>query len=321
MTETGTRVAVVGASGFVGRAVCDALIRQGCDVVSVRAPRLRLEDPSAHDAVVRAADAAESHITDLGDQFSGASVVVNAAGVADAAGSEGPVLFGANGLLPEVIRRAVARAGAARYVHISSAGVLGAARTLDESMDHDAFSVYTRSKACGEQAVVRPDDDSTPLVVIYRPTSVQGVNRAVTRRLVGMARSPFSSVVEADAQTPQCLVENVGAAAAFLATTEKTPPPVVLHPWEGLTAGSLLELFGGRKPRRVPGWLGRRLLRSAYLVERALGREPANARRLEMLWYGQSQAAGWLTEVGWAPPVRDPSSWSEMARTIQASEG
>ncbi len=315
------KAAVVGGSGFVGRAVCAALTDKGYDVARVAAPRLRWEDPSGSEAIVEATNAAESHVADLGERFSGASVVVNAAGMADAAANDEPALFGANALLPEVVRRAAARAGVARYVHISSAGVLGAARMLDESLDHDAFSAYTRSKALGERVVVRTDNRTSPLVVVYRPTSVHGVDRAVTHRLVRLSRSRLSSVVRADAQTPQCLVENVGAAAAFLATTELTPPPVVLHPWEGLTAGSMLDLFGGRAPRRVPPWIGRPLLRSAYVAERALGREPANARRLEMLWYGQAQAAGWLTEVDWAPPVLDPSRWREMARTIQSSEG
>jgi hypothetical protein len=79
---------------------------------------------------------------------------------------------------------------------------------------------------------------------------------------------------------------------------------VVAHPSEGVTtAGLLRDLSGGREPSKLPKTLPRSLVRSAKLLGRWHAPTAANARRMEMLWFGQRQAESWLTSSGFHPPA------------------
>ncbi len=102
-----SRVAVLGASGFVGTAVCEALRARDAVVVPVRAPRL-----TSHATSVAALEAeletqaGRAAVESLRRALDGCDAVVNAAGLADATGFRGPELVGANALLPLVVARA-----------------------------------------------------------------------------------------------------------------------------------------------------------------------------------------------------------------------
>jgi nucleoside-diphosphate-sugar epimerase len=300
-------VGVLGASGFVGAAVVDALAQRGAVVSRVRAPRLsssardvrslraELQDP----VVLREIEALRSDLADC-------SVVVNAAGLASATAGGHDTLIGADALLPAVV--GMATSCRARLVHVSSAAVQGRRDALDESVETEPFSPYSAAKAWGE-VLIRERTGNT---VCFRPTSVHGRGRAVTRTLVRALRSPVASVAgEGDRPTPQVLVANVGDAIAFVATTTQEPPPVVLQPWEGLTTSELVRLLGGREPRHIPEPIARAAVTSGYRVARWSGGAVGAARRLEMMWFGQRQAPGWLDER-WCPP-HGHDSWKELA--------
>lgn len=299
-------VALIGAGGFVGSNVRAALERRGVQVVCVSAPRLHTPARQLGDLIHeveehRRRPSARALAASLAD----CGVVVNAAGVAAAAG-DGDSLFGANALLPGLLA-AIAPAGA-RLVHVSSAAVQGRTRTLDESEETRPFSPYSLSKSLGEQVVltVRPD------AVCYRPTSVHGPGRDVTRSLVRVVKSPLASVAgSGDLPSPQIRVENVGDAVAMLATTKETPPRIVLHPSEGMTTGDVVRILGGREPIRVPYGLARVAVELAFLVGRTIPAGAGVARRLEMLWFGQGQKGSWLRER-WRP-VKGNDSWTELA--------
>jgi nucleoside-diphosphate-sugar epimerase len=305
-------VAVVGASGFVGSAVVQALGGAGATVVAVPAPRLRTAardvDTLVRDAAVLAGDGIPG--------LAGADVVVIAAGVPDATGSDADQLVGAHALLPAVVSAAARRAGVRRVVHVSSAAVQGAADVLDETPHRAPESPYAESKALGEEVLDGLAASGGPELVIYRPPSVQGPGRPVTRRIVSLARSPLRSVAgDGRAPSPQALVANVGAAVAELCTLPGVPG-YVIHPWEGITTGSLLEFLGaGRRPRRIPAVLARSVVR---LARATLGRTAGGegtVRRIEVLWFGQRQATSWLTTQGWAPPV-GTEGWARLADDV-----
>lgn len=292
-----TRVALIGAGGFVGSHVREALVRRGVDVVPVPAPRVTTKARSLED-IVAEIEIRQVHpeIVAFGSAVAGCDAIVNAAGVAAATG-QGVDLFGANALLPGLLA-AVAPAGG-RLVHISSAAVQGRRPMLDETEQMAPFSPYSASKALGEAVLraIRPD------AVCYRPTSVHGAGREVTQSLVKVLKSPLASVAGAGrAPTPQVRVENVGDAAAFLATTQEMPPSVVLHPSEGMTTAGLVRLLGGHEPVKIPAWLARSLVAAAFLIGRVVPPGVGIARRLEMLWFGQGQERGWLDDK-WTPPV------------------
>jgi nucleoside-diphosphate-sugar epimerase len=241
-------------------------------------------------------------------------VVVNAAGDPGACATDLGRLVGANALMPVVALRAAERAGVRRFVHVSSGAVQGAIETLDESDEREPFSPYAMSKCLGEETLSAAVHSAQ--LVIYRPASIQGPDRSITRRIASIAGSPFSSVAgDGRKPSPQALVENVGAALAYLCTVAE-PPRVVIHPWEGLTTGSLMALLGrGRRPRRLPESFARWAVRGARVTVGWMPGRRADIRRIELLWFGQRQAESWLTRQGWCPPV-GREGWREIADEV-----
>lgn len=303
------RVAVLGASGFVGSVVVEALARRGALVTAVTAPRLRTSARTAADVSV---ETFPSVVDQLICEIGRVDVVVVAAGLSDAVSGEPDDLYGANALLPALVARAVdsldeTTSRTTRLVHVSSAAVQGRTQRLDETTSVAPFSPYSHSKALGEQLLARRAD-----TVVFRPTSVHGPGRELTRRLASFLASPFASVAgKGDAPTPQVLVGNVADAIAFVALANQAPPPVVLQPGESMTTGSLVRIIGGREPRHVPTFAARGVVSVLMLVGRRSGRVAGIGRRIEMLWFGQDQVDGWLKAVGWLP-VLGSEEWRRL---------
>lgn len=299
------RVMVVGGSGFVGAAVVAALREAGHQTETLRAPRLDPLDAARVDAFVRRS----LLVPHLAACISGFDAVVNAAGNPDAASPDERGLMAANGALPGVLAAACASApGRVRFVHVSSAAVQGRTKRLDASDRTDAFSAYSRSKIVGEQAALR---FAPGQVVVYRPPGVHAADRPTTQRLAQVAASPWSTVAgPGDRPTPQALRANVASAVTFLATTREPAPSVVTHPSEGVTTAALMQMLGGRQPRRVAAPLGRAVTALLFAGGRFLPSLSANARRVELMLFGQEQAASWLVEAGWEPPETEDAWWA-----------
>ncbi|WP_445667080.1 NAD-dependent epimerase/dehydratase family protein [Janibacter sp. FSL W8-0316] len=299
-------VAMLGSTGFVGTAVGNALRAADHAIVSITSPRLR----------VRTADACISAPTDfpelvsaIAEHLSGADCLIIAAGVPDASSQDTSLLLGANAALPSIAAAAAKTADVPRVILVSTAAVQGRIPKLDESTDVAPFSAYSWSKAVGE-ASFRKWAGARGLV--YRPPSVHAPGRRVTVSLTRLARSHLSSVAGSGTNpTPQALLENVASAVAFLATTEKRPPEVVVHPSEGLTTAGLLQVLGGKPPRHLPTSTAKALVNLATYAGRYHAPTAANARRVEMCWFGQEQATSWLTTVGWTPPA-GIEAWSTL---------
>lgn len=171
------RLAVTGASGFVGRALAASLERHGHEVLRVDrsgAPtgaRVRLELPlssEALDALARALEgcdavlhlAARAHVVrDPSPAPLEAFRRVNVAGARDVA-------------------RAARLAGARRFVLVSTAGVLGDTSEPGRPLGPDAptrpHTDYARSKLEGELAVQGELAASAVELVVLRPPLVTG---------------------------------------------------------------------------------------------------------------------------------------------------
>lgn len=303
------RVAVVGASGFVGSAVCHALENDGAVVIRVRAPRLQ---PMEEGEALAAARSFPSVIDEMCRTIGSVDAVVNAAGLAEAGSGDRLQLMAANGALPGVLAAASARSGA-RFVHVSSAAVQGRIDTLDASNIRHPFSAYSASKAVGEEAAIR----ANPEAVIYRPPGVHAPDRRVTVALARVARSRLSAVAApGTANTPQALLVNVAHAIAFLALCEQTPAKVVTHPSEGLSTADLMRLLGGKEPVRLPFGLARALAATVRAGGRLSPHVASNSRRLEMLWFGQGQDTSWLSEQGWVAPAGH-QIWGDIGSSLR----
>lgn len=293
------RWAVVGASGFVGSAVVHRLRLTETDHVLVSAPRLRTASRSIaglRDALERS----ESVIDQVFQQLRGCAVIINAAGLAEPDGSSSDELFGANALLPAVIGQAARRAGARRYVHISSQSVQGDLPVLTEDAGVNPFSPYSLSKALGEQLLLK--DDRVAPTVVFRAGSVQGAARKNTQRLVKFAHSPIASVA-LDTPTTLALIEDTAAAIVFCAAFTGDIPAVVLQQGDGLTVREVLSELGARRIRTVPLPVARTLVKVGTALGRWWPRLAGVARRGSVLWFGQECRATWLSQSGFHPPV------------------
>jgi len=221
--------------------------------------------------------------------------------------SDYALLAGANAAMPLRVSMAAAAAGA-RVLHVSSAAGQGRL-VLNESMTHAPFSAYSFSKALAERALA---DTSRGHLRIFRPTSVHGADRDVTRHLVRLARSRFATVMAPGTQhTPQVHVLNV-AAAAIATLFSDNLPEVVLQPSEGWTVEEFMETMGsGHSPRLTPKWIAAPFLATT-------GRLPGSTakgwhRRLEVLLCGQEQESSSLQGIA-GPADRD--HWRNMARDL-----
>jgi nucleoside-diphosphate-sugar epimerase len=303
-------VVVFGATGFLGRATANELRSRGVEVRTLRTPRL---PPSPASHVRQGLATHDDLVAEIASALVGVDTVVNAAGIADASLRDEASLMAANAVLPAVLARAIRSAGVPRFVHVSSAVVQGSAPRLDQS-DHTApFSAYSRSKAVGEVLV---QELGPPATVIYRPPSVHAPDRRVSKITARIASSPFSSVARpGSSPSPQALIKNVADAIAFLATTAADPPPIVAHPSEGLTTASVLTFLGSREPREIPRSLAKAVVAVLTGAGHTLPQVAVNARRVEMLWFGQSQAPSWLTDAGWTPPAGH-DAWKKLGQLL-----
>ena len=251
MREPATRLAIFGVSGFVGSAVLKEADARGFLTTAVPAPRLRTAARNVSRLRKEASGWLDQHPEFL-NQLRGCDAAINAAGLAAPGSSMTEELVGANALWPAVLAEACSRAGVGRLVQISSAAVHGDAQVLDESAVPSPKSPYGLTKLWGEQVV---EDRSDIVGIVYRPTSVHGADRKLTQTLQRLAESRLSSVAgNGTNPTPQVLVENVAAAAIYLATTPTPPTHPVLHPTEGATTASVLRT---RRGRAAPALWGR----------------------------------------------------------------
>jgi nucleoside-diphosphate-sugar epimerase len=310
-------VALLGSTGFVGRAVATELARRGIEVRTVAAPRLPWPLGMRRGLPELPSGVRQDIVDGLAGEMAGATVVVNAAGRPDGTAPTSPHLYGANALLPTLVDRATRQAAAGRFVHISSAAVQGRA-PLDETPRVAPFSPYTGSKALGEKLLLAEPAAGR---VVFRPTWVHEAGRPQTRALVRLAASPAACVAgDGTAPTPQVLVSDVAEAVAALVLASGPVPPIVLQPPSGMTTGRLLRLLGGREPRHVPDQLARAAVHGLYGYGR-LGRYAgAHARRVEMLLFGRRQEPGWLAGRRAVAPLR-PAAWRRLAESERDTAG
>jgi len=298
---TRQRWAVIGASGFVGAGVSSHLRHRGYEVVELHAPRLEYHVDVMDGRVLAEQAKLDPSVDVVARQLIGVDVVVNAAGAALPDGDATRQLWGANAYLPTVLAQASRRAGAVRFIQLSSAAVQGRTRRLDESARYAPFSPYSRSKAIGELgllALAGSDSAAPGGIVIVRATSVQGPGRPTTENLRRLAASRFASVAyPGDQPSVVSGLHGLAVTVESIGNEQGEVPGIVLQPWEGLSVASVLRIAAGERPPMViPGWLCMVMLSTAYFAGRIVPQFAGLARRLEMMWFGQAQVSGWAND-------------------------
>ena len=174
MTEipSETLVTVFGGSGFLGRHVTRALVREGYRVrPAVRRPDLAGHlQPLGRVGQIHAVQANLRYPESVEAAVRGADAVVNLVGILFERGKQTFDAVQAEGAA--TVARAAAAAGA-RMVHVSALGA-----------DPDSPALYGRSKAAGETAVLAAVPDAT----ILRPSILFGPEDDFFNRFAALAR-------------------------------------------------------------------------------------------------------------------------------------
>ncbi len=151
-------ITLLGGSGFVGRALCERLVRAGYALRILTRARLAARDLwLLPDTTVIAGDVYDADF--LRSAVAGANAVINLVGILNERGDDGRGFERAHVDLTRLVLAACAASGVTRYLHMSA---LNAAA--------DAPSYYLRSKAAAETLVASSGLNTT----IFRPSVIFG---------------------------------------------------------------------------------------------------------------------------------------------------
>ena len=195
-------VTVFGGGGFIGRYVCEALLKAGARLrVAGRDPRRAwFLQPLGSVGQVAAISADLTRPETIARTVEGADAVINLVGT-----------FKGNLELVHVhgagkLAASAKSAGARAFVHISAIGA-----------DINSASDYGRTKGRGEQAVRA----AFPKATIIRPSIVFGPEDDFTNRFAGLARLPILPVIAPRTRFQPVFVRDLAQAIAAAALDRK----------------------------------------------------------------------------------------------------
>ncbi|MGD0474494.1 MAG: NAD-dependent epimerase/dehydratase family protein [Candidatus Velthaea sp.] len=296
------RVAVTGAGGFIGTAVCRTLLNLGCEIHAlVGPPGDVLEAPAG---VTVALWGAISDALVLAPLIEGVDAVVHLAGPPSVRASfDDPVGYvnahtGGTAAVLETCRSM----GIGQFVYVSSAEVYGRPRTdpVEESHPLDARSPYAAAKVGAEQLVRAFDHAYGTCSAIVRPFSVYGPRMGAHALLPAILRQLGSSgplrLADLRPERDYCHVDDVARAIVGAARTPHRGT-VALNAGSGIGT-SVREL--AETALRLAG-----LERS--LEEDVAGRRPGQSDILRLVADRRlaSQMLGWEPQISLETGVRE----------------
>jgi nucleoside-diphosphate-sugar epimerase len=295
----GKRVAVTGATGFLGRYVVDALLARGARVIGVVRNPDRVPGLAARGVELRRADLAERDALARG--FAGADAVVSNAALFSLRNARWADHERANIQGTQNVFGAVADAGVRRVLHVSSVAVYRGHRP---PVDEDApqlgpdsrrgfTNAYAISKALSEQLAWRLAERGGVALTAVRPCAIYGAFdpnfTPVFRRLVGfpvtvMPESLRLALVYAGDVADgiaRALERPAAAGRAYNLTGDDLELGDFVRAWRdagGRTARLILpipvpvtRMFDNRRSERELGWRNRPFvdaLRETFALER-----------------------------------------------------
>lgn len=177
---SGARIAVTGATGFIGRYLCWELAKAGAQVVAVARRPEKAADLEAEGMLVAQADIKD--VAALERAFRGADFVVANAGLVSIGNESREDLIATNVQGTENQLDAAAAAGVKRAVYMSSAITYAPRpghfyREVDPLLPErggNRFSYYAISKAAAERAAWRRAEEHGMVLSTVRPHTVYG---------------------------------------------------------------------------------------------------------------------------------------------------
>jgi uncharacterized protein YbjT (DUF2867 family) len=195
-------VTVFGGGGFIGRYVCETLLKRGVRVrIAQRNPRQAFFiQPLGQVGQFGFERADITNVASVRNAVHGASAVVNLCG-----------LFGAKMQRVHVdgarnVAEAASAAGIGSLVQVSAIGA-----------STESQSAYGRTKGEGEEAV----RGAYPGATIIRPSLVFGPEDDLTNRFAAMARLPFLPIIAGKRNFQPVYVRDLGKAIALAALDPK----------------------------------------------------------------------------------------------------
>ena len=194
-TGTPPLITIFGGGGFIGRYVCEALLKTGARLrVAERDPRKAFFlQPLGGVGQVAFTSADLARPATIERAVEGASAVINLVGIFK--GNLDAIHVDGAGHAAASARAA----GAAAFVHVSAIGA-----------DPDSASDYGRTKGLGEQA----GRAAFPTATILRPSVVFGAEDAFTNRFASLARLPILPVIAPNTRFQPVFVRDLGEAIA-----------------------------------------------------------------------------------------------------------
>lgn len=204
------QVTVFGGSGFVGRAIVQALAQEGL-LVRIACRRIELAERIKTAGDVGQITLMRTNLRmaeSVATAIEGSQAVVNAAGIPFQRGRQRYQAVHVEG--SRSVARAATAAGVQRLVQISGIG----------SDRRDSTDPFIRSKVDSEDAVV----EAFPTATFLRPSVIFGPDDAMFNRMARMAaKAPFMPVVgDGSARVQPVYVGDVAAAAAAVLKRPET---------------------------------------------------------------------------------------------------
>jgi len=312
------RVAITGATGFVGSHLARALLTRGDRVRALaRTPSPGLAEAGAE--IIPGSLADDDALRRL---VEGAQVVHHVAGAIAAPSEADFMRINADGTAR--LAEAARAAGVRRFVYVSSIAVSGPSargKPMDEAGPARPVTPYGRSKQAGEEAVVASGVSFT----IVRPPVVYGPRDKSVLKIFRLARRGYAPLLGDGLQELNLifaadLARALLAAAASPATEGRTYHAA--HP-DVMTQRELVRAIGracGRTVRTVavPAPVVRTLVNITAVAARMTGRPPfldpsKTPELLAPAWTCTSDAlardAGWKAEVALARGLEETARW------------
>ena len=253
-----TLVTIFGGSGFLGRHVVRALARRRYRIrVAVRRPDLAVHlQPLGGVGQIHTVQANVRYARSVEAAARDSDIIINLTGILFERGRqrfESVQHVGAEGVA------LAAAAYGARMIHVSAIGA-----------DENSSSLYARTKALGEQAVLA----AVPTATVFRPSIMFGPEDDFFNRFAGMARmSPFLPLVGGGTTRYQPVFVGDVAEAIAAAVEQKT------------RAGTIYELGGPDVLtfRQLMAYVLKTIGRKRLLVSLPFGLARLQAKVLQLL--------------------------------------